>query len=115
MVFRTAGAVATLLIGLGASGGEVLAQYYPPAPAYPPPQAYPPQQGYRELPPQGSHGYEPAGAGTRPYYGSPNPNSPSAATGPYEPDATRPPLPISPGQIGAGQGEPNAAGTVPAV
>jgi lipoprotein-anchoring transpeptidase ErfK/SrfK len=181
MVFRTAGAVATLLIGLGASGGEALAQYYPPAQAYPAPQAYPPpqgyrppvadaddnqlydlqgrplppaavgpqatepaapaprygqggpaypdeaaapappgvyrdppQQGYRELPPQGSHGYEPAGAGTRPYYGSPNPNSPSAATGPYEPDATRPPLPISPGQIGAGQGEPNAAGTVPA-
>ena len=52
MVFRTAGAVATLLIGLGASSGEVLAQYYPPVQAYPPPQAYPPQgyyprQGYR--------------------------------------------------------------------
>src|SRR5262249_27377478 len=44
----------------------------------------PPQQGYRELPPQ---------AGT-----------------PYQPDATRPPLPINPGQIGAGQGEPNATG-----
>src|SRR5215831_12155987 len=47
MVFRTAGAVATLLIGLGASGGEALAQYYPPAQAYPPSQAYPPPQGYR--------------------------------------------------------------------
>ena len=42
MVFRTAGAVATLLIGLC---GQALAQYYPPAQAYPP-QAYPPPQGY---------------------------------------------------------------------
>jgi len=42
MVFRTAGAIATLLIGLG---GQALAQYYPPAQAYPP-QAYPPPQGY---------------------------------------------------------------------
>src|SRR5215467_1208321 len=176
MVFRTAGAVATLLIGLGASGGEALAQYYPPAQPYPPPQAYPPpqgyrpsvadaddnqlydlqgrpippaavgpqateppapapryghaspaypdeaavpappgayrepqQQGYRELPPQGSNGYEPAAAGTRPYYGSPNPSYASPPAGaPYEPDATRPPLPISPGQIGAGQGDPSA-------
>jgi lipoprotein-anchoring transpeptidase ErfK/SrfK len=184
MDFRTAGAIATLLIGLGASGGEALAQYYPPAqaypPAYPPPQGYPPyrplppaadaddnqlydlqgrplppagvgsqatepaapgvrygrggpvypdepavppppgayreapQQGYRELPPQGPQGYEPAAAGTRPYYGAPNPNygSPPAGT-PYEPDATRPPLPISPGQIGAGQGDPGATGTMP--
>ena len=51
MVFRTAGAIAALLIGLGASGGEALAQYYPPPQAYPPqaypPQAYPPPQGYR--------------------------------------------------------------------
>src|SRR5262245_30943796 len=137
MVFRTAGAIAALLIGLGASG-EALAQYYPPAQPYSPPQAYPPPQGYppyrapvadaddnqlyylqgrplppaavgpqatepaapgpryggpvypdeaavpappsvyreppqgyREVPPQGSHGYEPAAAGTRPYYGSP--------------------------------------------
>src|SRR5262249_32785748 len=63
---------------------------YPDEAALPaPPGAYrdPPQQGYRELPPQ---------AGT-----------------PYQPDATRPPLPISPGQIGAGQGEPNATGAVP--
>ena len=45
MVFRTAGAIATLLIGLGASGGAALAQYYPSAPAYPPPQAYPPPHG----------------------------------------------------------------------
>src|SRR5512133_1269641 len=51
MIFRTAGAIATLLIGLGASAGDALAQYYPPAQAYPPPQAYPPAQGYRPLPP----------------------------------------------------------------
>src|SRR5215831_17550647 len=179
MVFRTAGAIAALLIGLGALGGEALAQYYPPAQPYPPPQAYPPPQGYppyrpsvadaddnqlydlqgRPLPPaavgpqatepaapgpryggpvypdeaalppppgayreppqqglpSGPHGYDPAAAGTRPYNGSPNPNyaSPPAGTL-YEPDATRPPLPISPGQIGAGQGEPSATGTMPA-
>src|SRR5262245_46690746 len=178
MVFRTAGAIAALLIGLGASG-EALAQYYPSAQPYPPPQAYPPpqgypphrapvadaddnqlydlqgrpippaavgpqateppapapryghaspaypdeaavpappgayrepqQQGYRELPPQGSNGYEPAAAGTRPYYGSPNPSYASPPAGaPYEPAPPRPPLPISPGQIGAGQGDPSA-------
>src|SRR5262249_11575256 len=88
------------------------------SPAYPdeaavpaPPGAYrePQQQGYRELPPQGSNGYEPAAAGTRPYHGSPNPSYASPPAGaPYEPDATRPPLPISPGQIGAGQGDPSA-------
>ena len=51
MVFRTAGAIAALLTGLGLSGGSASAQYYPPAP---PPQAYPPAQGYpayRPLPP----------------------------------------------------------------
>jgi lipoprotein-anchoring transpeptidase ErfK/SrfK len=42
MIFRTAGAIATLLLGLGGSGGQALAQFYPPQPAYPPPQAYPP-------------------------------------------------------------------------
>src|SRR5260370_11043156 len=52
MVFRTASAIAALMIWLGASGGKALAQYYPPAQAYPPPQVYPPQgyyprQGYR--------------------------------------------------------------------
>jgi hypothetical protein len=46
MVFRTAGAIATLLIGLGSAGGQALAQYYPPPRTYPP-QAYPPAQGYR--------------------------------------------------------------------
>jgi lipoprotein-anchoring transpeptidase ErfK/SrfK/transposase-like protein len=54
MLFRTGGAIATLLIGLGVSGGDAFAQYYPPAQPYPPPQAYPPPQGYppyRPLPP----------------------------------------------------------------
>src|SRR5262245_35362280 len=176
MVFRTAGAIAALLIGLGASG-EALAQYYPPAQPYPPPQAYPPPQGYppyrapvadaddnqlydlqgrplppaavgpqatepaapgpryggpvypdeaalppppgayRDAPQQGlppaPYGSSPAAAGPRPYYGSPNPNYASPPAGAYEPDATRPPLPISRGQIGAGQADPNATGTAP--
>jgi hypothetical protein len=30
MAFRTAGAIATLVIGLGGAGGQALAQYYPP-------------------------------------------------------------------------------------
>jgi lipoprotein-anchoring transpeptidase ErfK/SrfK len=170
MIFRTAGAIATLLIGLGASAGDALAQYYPPAQAYPPPQAYPPAQGYRPLPPvadaddnqiydlQGRplppaavepvapgarygrggpvypdeaaapppayrdpppqgyreqsapQGHEPAAAAMRPYYGSPNANHLSPPGTQYGPDTARPPLPISPGQIGTGQGDPNAAG-----
>jgi lipoprotein-anchoring transpeptidase ErfK/SrfK len=48
MVFRTAGAIATLLLGLGGPGGQALAQYYPPQ-AYPPSQGY--QPPYRPLPP----------------------------------------------------------------
>src|SRR5262249_11340666 len=45
MVFRTAGAVAALLLGLTAIGSDqASAQYYPPR-AYPP-QAYPPAQAY---------------------------------------------------------------------
>jgi lipoprotein-anchoring transpeptidase ErfK/SrfK len=161
MVFRTAGAIAALLIGLAASRGEALAQYYPPAQPYPPPQAYPPPQGYppyrpsvadaddnqlydlqgRPLPPAavGPQATEPARPGPR--YGGPVypdeaalPPPPGAYREPpqqgyrepppapygYErpaagaqPDATRPPLPISPGQIGAGQGEPNATATAP--
>src|SRR5262245_42364144 len=43
MVFRTASAIAALLIGLGGAGGQALAQYYPPAQAYPS-QAYSPRQ-----------------------------------------------------------------------
>src|ERR1700732_3546306 len=49
MVFRTARAIAMLLIGLESAGGQALAQYYPgpqtyPPPAYPPPLGYPPSQ-----------------------------------------------------------------------
>ncbi|MGZ3296093.1 MAG: L,D-transpeptidase, partial [Xanthobacteraceae bacterium] len=32
--------------------------------------------------------------------------------GPVEQDATRPPLPINPGQYGAGQADPRATGSV---
>src|SRR6516164_6437702 len=131
MVFRTAGAIAALLIGLGASSGEALAQYYPPAQPYPPPQAYPPPQGYRPpvadaaddnqlydlqgrpLPPGVvPQAAEPAAPGPR--YGHGGPAYPDEAALPPPPGAYRdPPLPISPGQIGAGQGEPNATGTAP--
>jgi lipoprotein-anchoring transpeptidase ErfK/SrfK len=61
MVFRTAGAVAALLLGLGGlDGQQALAQYYPSAQPYPaqvyPPEAYPPPQAYprpyRPLPPR---------------------------------------------------------------
>jgi hypothetical protein len=43
MVFRTASAMAALLIGLGGAGGQALAQYYPPAQAYPS-QEHPPRE-----------------------------------------------------------------------
>src|SRR4029450_4057497 len=73
MFFRTAGAVATLLIGLAGSGGQALAQYYPPPQAYPPPPAYPPANVYppqRQLPPMSADDdakfYEPP-----PVYGLP--------------------------------------------
>ena len=161
MVFRTAGAIAMLLIGLESAAGQGLAQYYPapqtyPPPAYPPPQGTRPlppvvdakddvsvysspagrpvppaavtneplpplgasrdvppgyrempQQGfYRDVPPQAPRTYEPAAAGTRPYYGVPGAIPPGQA-GSVEQDAIRqdamrPPLPISPGQIGPG-------------
>jgi lipoprotein-anchoring transpeptidase ErfK/SrfK len=213
MIFRTAGAIAALLVGLGGAGGQALAQYYPGPQAYPPPQGYSPyrplpsvadaeddapgsgsqaaqgrplppaevtneplppppggggaylpppaayreapqqgypqqgspqqgypqqgypQQGYyrdaspppgggaylpppatyREAPQQGQapQGYEPAAAGTRPYYGAPA--APPAAS---EQEATRPPLPIGPGQINPGatgstQGDPRYAALPP--
>ena len=53
MVFRTAGAAATLMICLAGTGGQSAAQYYPPPQPYPP-QAYRPPQGYtprQPLPP----------------------------------------------------------------
>jgi lipoprotein-anchoring transpeptidase ErfK/SrfK len=119
MVFRTTGAVATLLIGLGGASGQSWAQYYPPPQAYPPPQdPYP--QGYRPrqpLPPmadangpqlnapvlrgppiQPPQGYEPAATGTGPYYGVPGTIPPGPA-GSAEQDAilqdamrSRPPI-----------------------
>jgi lipoprotein-anchoring transpeptidase ErfK/SrfK len=160
MVFRTAGAIAALLTGLGLSGGSASAQYYPPAQAYPPPQAYPPAQGYpayrplppvadaddnqiydlqgRPLPPAAVEPVAPApryGHGVPAYpdqatlpppqgyreqqapqgYGAPNPSYASPPAGVQaQPDGARPPLPISPGQIGAGQGDQNATGAMAA-
>jgi lipoprotein-anchoring transpeptidase ErfK/SrfK len=160
MVFRTAGAIAALLTGLGLSGGSASAQYYPPAQAYPPPQAYPPAQGYpayrplppvadaddnqiydlqgRPLPPAAVEPVAPApryGHGAPAYpdqatlpppqgyreqqapqgYGAPNPSYASPPAGVQaQPDGARPPLPISPGQIGAGQGDQNATGAMAA-
>jgi lipoprotein-anchoring transpeptidase ErfK/SrfK len=151
MAFRTACAIAMLLIGLEGAGGQALAQYYPAQQAYPPSQPLPPvtdanddalvysspagpplppaavtneplpplgtyrdgspgyrempQQGnYRDVPPQAPRAYEPAAAGTRPYYGVPGPIPPGPA-GSVEQDAIRqdamrPPLPVNPGQNG---------------
>jgi lipoprotein-anchoring transpeptidase ErfK/SrfK len=45
MNFRTAGAVATLLLGVAGAADRATAQYYPPPQAYPP-QTYPPAQNY---------------------------------------------------------------------
>jgi lipoprotein-anchoring transpeptidase ErfK/SrfK len=45
MNFRTAGALATLLLGVAGIGDQATAQYYPPPQAYPP-QTYPPAQSY---------------------------------------------------------------------
>jgi lipoprotein-anchoring transpeptidase ErfK/SrfK len=171
MVFRTAGAIATLLIGLGSAGGQALAQYYPPPRTYPP-QGYPPAQGYRPqqalppmadadadddtpplnapvlqgppLPPLGagpqwngppagtrygrgtpaypadaaqppSGVHEPAVVGTRPYYGAPGAIPPgpagSAEQDAIRQEAMRPPLPISPGQVGPAPDDPRVTGS----
>ena len=148
MVFRTAGAIAALLIGLGMSAGDTFAQYYTPGQ---PPQGYLPSrplppiadaddnqiydlQG-RPLPPAAVEPVAPApqyGHGRPAYpdqatlpppvyrdgpgHGSPNPGYASPSAGPQAepPDGARPPMPISPGQIGAGQGDPSAAGTMAA-
>jgi lipoprotein-anchoring transpeptidase ErfK/SrfK len=54
MVFRTTGALATLLIGLAGPGDLASAQHYPPSQAYPPPpHVYPPP------PPPGYRSYRP--------------------------------------------------------
>src|SRR5215472_11414022 len=108
MVFRTAGAIAALLTGLGTPGGEALAQYYPRAQAYPPSQAYPPPQGYRPsvadaddnqlydlqgrpLPPAavGPQATEPAAPAPR--YGNTSPVYPDEAALPPPPGAYREP------------------------
>src|ERR1700730_899611 len=165
MVFRTARAIAMLLIGLESPCGQAFAQYYPgpqtyPPPAYPPPLGYPPSQplppmvdakddvsvysspagrpvppaavtneplpplgayrdvptGYREMPQQGYYREVPPQAprpyGTRPYYGAPAPPAPGqrgwrkgpgrAERDALRQDTRRPPLPISPGQMGPG-------------
>ena len=68
-----------------------------------------PNSAYRDAPLQAPPGYEPAAAGTRPYYGAPGV---APQPGPNEQDATRPPLPINPGQFGAGQPDPRATGAV---
>jgi lipoprotein-anchoring transpeptidase ErfK/SrfK len=171
MVFRTAGAIATLLIGFGSAGGQALAQYYPPPRTYPP-QAYPPAQGYpprqalppvadadtdddtpplnapvlqgpplpplgagpqwngppagtrygrgtpaypadAAKPPSGVHG--PAVVGTRPYYGAPGAIPPgpagSAEQDAIRQEAMRPPLPLSPGQVGPAPDDPRVTGS----
>ena len=171
MVFRTAGAIAALLIGLGSAGGQALAQYHPPPRTYPP-QAYPPPQGYpprQALPPvadadtdddmpplnapvlqgpplpplgagpqwngppagtrygRGTPAYpadaakppsgvhEPAVVGTRPYYGVPGAIPPgpagSAEQDAIRQEAMRPPLPISPGQVGPAPDDPRVTGS----
>jgi lipoprotein-anchoring transpeptidase ErfK/SrfK len=101
-------------------GTRVARPYYgaPPDAAAPPPmpQGQVPQgqipQG--QLPPdqvpqgQGPQGYEPAAAGSRPYYpgGLRQPDS-------SQQDAMRPPMPIGPGQtVAPGQVDPGATGTV---
>jgi lipoprotein-anchoring transpeptidase ErfK/SrfK len=62
------------------------------------------QWGYRDLPPS-DEDYEPAIPGTRPYYGVPGAIPPgpadSAKQDAIRQEAMRPPLPISPGQIGS--------------
>src|SRR5260370_25545978 len=83
------------------------------SPVYPDEAGLPPPPGTYREPPPAPYGYERPAAGARPSYGSPNPNYASPPAGADQPDGTRPPLPISPGQIGAGQSDPNATGAVP--
>ena len=84
MVFRTAGAIATLLLGLGGPGSQALAQYYPPQQAYPG-QGY--QPPYRPLPPvdvaDDPQPYDPAFVQSRPL--------PPAAIGPQADELPPPP------------------------
>src|SRR5262245_15383310 len=87
MVVRTAGALATLLIGLAGPGGPAFAQYSPAPQPYPPAQAYPPPpQGYpayRPLPPVDATDDAPA---YDPPMGRPMPPAPVGPQA-YEPPA----------------------------
>ncbi len=125
MTFRTAGAIATLLLGLGGSGSPALAQFYPPPPAYPPPQANPPSLGHtpqrlipadadgeqlydaqgRPLPPgtvfrRAPPGYREVGGPQQGY--PPQALEPAAPSAPAEQEAMRPPLPLGPAQTQQG-------------
>jgi lipoprotein-anchoring transpeptidase ErfK/SrfK len=96
-------------------GARVARPYYgapqdavvaPPPPVPPIQNQAMPNQG---LPPDAAQppmpqGFEPAAAGTRPYY------PPAAATN--DPDAVRPPLAIGPGQFGNNQAPPLAPGQI---
>jgi lipoprotein-anchoring transpeptidase ErfK/SrfK len=121
---RTTGALVILLLGLGNAGGSAFAQYNPPPAAYPSSPGYTPQRlipadangekfydakgrmlppgtvyreappGYREVSPQGYSLQSPQG---------------SEPAAPTEQEATRPPMPLAPGQTN--QGATSADGT----
>jgi lipoprotein-anchoring transpeptidase ErfK/SrfK len=85
-------------------GGRVMRPYngVPPVAATPPAYSVPPgapQGAPRNEPPQGAQapqGFEPAAAGSRPYYPGAPPPAASIQPAPDEPDGLRPPLPIGP-------------------
>ena len=113
MIFRTAGAIATLLLGIASTGGQALAQYYPASPAYPPPQAHPAEQGYpshRPLVPVAEGDpqqlYDAQGRPVQLYDAQGRPMSPAAIV----PQATEPPA--DPRHGGGGPAHP-AEATVP--
>jgi lipoprotein-anchoring transpeptidase ErfK/SrfK len=91
VVFRTAGAIATLVISLGGASGQALAQYYPAPQAYPT-QGYPPRQ---PLPPVAD------ADGDAPLLNAP-----------VLQGLMRPPLPISPGQVGPRPYDPRVTGSI---
>jgi lipoprotein-anchoring transpeptidase ErfK/SrfK len=127
MIFRTAGAMTILLLGLGGPGSQVVAQTY----SYPPSQGYTPgrlipadadgekfydAQG-RLLPPGTIYREAPPGYHQRAQQGyplqAPQSSEPAAAgtrpsygeptpPAPAEQEAMRPPLPLGPGQINQG-------------
>jgi lipoprotein-anchoring transpeptidase ErfK/SrfK len=92
VVFRTAGAIATLVISLGGASGQALAQYYPAPQAYPT-QGYPPRQ---PLPPVAD------ADGDAPLLNAPV----------LQGLMMRPPLPISPDQVGPRPYDPRVTGSI---